>query len=140
MNYNALLMTTLQSLIGVGIAVLVPVLMKYILSKTSKENLVRYTAMANMVVLSVQQTMGSASLEERKKAAEGKLSTMTKGILNVDDIEQLIESAVFLMKQQFDLAVTETPTFSKAPSGVIPAVDHEIPKVPTQAPVESPVG
>jgi len=129
MDFHTLIFTALQSLIGVAIAVLVPVLVKFILSKTSKENLNKYMSLAALSVQAVQQSMGSASAEEKKKAAEVKLSVMVKGVLSAEEIDHLLESAVFLMKQNFDTAIV-------AP--VVP-VPVEVPIIPVVVPAVAPI-
>lgn len=106
---NALLMNTIQSLLSLGITALIPFLVKFVLSKTSKENLVKYTQMATIAVLAVEQTMGGAPVEVKKMAAETRLSSMLKGAINPDQIDHLLESSVFLMKQNYKTAVAAIP-------------------------------
>jgi len=136
MDFHTLIFTALQSLIGVAIAVLVPVLVKFILSKTSKENLNKYMSLAALSVQAVQQSMGSASAEEKKKAAEVKLSVMVKGVLSAEEIDHLLESAVFLMKQNFDTAIV-APVVPVAPVPV--AVPVEVPIIPVVVPAVVPI-
>jgi len=136
MDFHTLIFTALQSLIGVAIAVLVPVLVKFILSKTSKENLNKYMSLAALSVQAVQQSMGSASAEEKKKAAEVRLSAMVKGVLSAEEIDHLLESAVFLMKQNFDTAIVAPVVPAPA---LVPVPVAEVPIPPIVVPAVVPI-
>lgn len=96
-----LIIKALQTVIEVGMAVLVPIVIKYVLSKISENNLVRYMALAEMAVKMVQQTMDGVDNDTKKKAAMDKISQLTKGALSADEIEHLLEYAVYEMKNQY---------------------------------------
>lgn len=137
MNANALLFTGLQSLIGAAIAVLVPMLVKFLLSKTTKEDLNKYVQLANIAVLAVQQTIPDANAEDKKQAAVNKLSALTKGALTPDQVDHLIESSVFLMKQQFDTDVKNAPAQpNKAPIGFTSPAPASAPATTVEQPAK----
>lgn len=101
METHELIIKGLQALIEVGIAVLVPIVIKYVLTKISRDNLIRYITLAEMVVKTVQQTMGDADNEDKKSTAVDKLSKLTHGSLNSQEIEHLLEAAVFEVKKLY---------------------------------------
>lgn len=110
-------MNTIQSLLSLGVTALIPFLVKFVLSKTSKENLGKYTQMATIAVLAVEQTMGGAPVEVKKMAAEARLSTVLKGALTPEEIDHLLESSVFLMKQNYKTAIAAAPEVPVTPAG-----------------------
>lgn len=92
-----IIVQVLDYVISVGIAALVPIVIRYILTKTHKENLLKYASMAEIVVKALEQTMGVDSVA-KKTAAVSKLASMTNGKVSSDDINHLIESAVYNLK------------------------------------------
>lgn len=100
MDLHQLLLQTLQTLIEVGIAALVPIVIKWVFTKISLDQLVKYKALAQIAVAAVQQTMATADVLAKKDAAVQKLSQLTNGTLKPEEIDHLIEDAVFTLKQQ----------------------------------------
>lgn len=79
----------------------VPVLRQYIAHNVSSKELADAQKWAQIAVLAIQQTMGEAPGEERKKEAMNFLATVLSdnGIhLTVEQLSTLIESAVKIMK------------------------------------------
>ena len=100
MDTHAYIVQILQAVIGPAIVTLGPLAGKFLLSKTSAQNLARFGALAKMVVTAVEQTMPDAANEIKKATAASKLAAVTKGVLSEDDVSHLIESAVYDMKQE----------------------------------------
>ena len=85
--------------------------------------------------------MGSASAIEKKKAAEQRLSQMAKGAISGEQIDHLLESSVFMMKQEFDLAIAPVEPVPLTHDYSLDPVSLFVPiTVPVEAPVETPVG
>lgn len=77
--------------------------------------------MAKIAVAAVEQTMTDVHTDERKAAAERRLSQLTKGALTPEEIDHLIENAVFTLKQQIGHSVKAVqPAPEKAPIGFTP--------------------
>lgn len=79
----------------------IPVLRQFIAHNVSSKELADAQKWAQIAVLAIQQTMGEAPGEERKKEAMNFLATVLNdnGIhLTVDQLSTLIESAVKIMK------------------------------------------
>ena len=58
-------------------------------------------------------------MEEKKSAAEQKLSQITKGTLSAEEIDHLIENAVFILKQQIGRSMPASkPSPVNAPIGL----------------------
>lgn len=109
MNTHDLILQALQYLIEAGITVLIPFVIRFLLAHTSKENLAKYTQLAETVVMSIEQTMGAGNGAAKKAAAEAKLAQLLKGALSAEDIDHLIESAVFQMNKIWTDNVKTTP-------------------------------
>lgn len=97
MNANQLLINGLQDFIDAGIAVLVPVIIHYVLTKVSKAKLEKNAALALSIVKSLQAVCGT-NIDIQKIASE-KFSTLTKGKLSADAISHLIGSAMYEIKR-----------------------------------------
>lgn len=72
-------------------------------TKTKTDQLIQLKALAQIAVVAVEQTMADAHMDEKKAAAVQKLSDLTKGALKPDEIDHLIEDAVFTLKTRLDL-------------------------------------
>jgi len=121
MDVHALVLQLLQALIELGIAVLVPMVIKWVFTKISLGNLVKYKSLAQFAVAAVEQTMKEAHMGEKKAAAEKKLSDLTKGALRPEEIDHLVEDAVFTLKQQIGHSVAQIQRApEKAPIGFVP--------------------
>ncbi len=107
MNTNTLLVQVLQYVIELGIGVLVPVLVKFVMSKIGTEQLLQAKSYAAVAVAAVEQTMSSADGQAKKTAAVKKLSDLTKGALKPEDIDHLIEDAVFTLSKQIGHTVQQ---------------------------------
>lgn len=107
MDSHELILKGLQALIEVGIAILVPIVIRYVLTKISKDNLIRYITLAEMVVKAVQQTMGDVDNEQKKATAFNKLLELTHGTLSSQEVEHLLEAAVFEVKKQYKAEVVK---------------------------------
>jgi len=103
-----IVLKTLQYTIEAAIAILVPIVIRYVLTKTSRENLAKYVTIAEFVVKAVEQMYGGGNGSVKKSAAATKLSEMTKGKLSADDIYHLIEAAVFEMNKDIKQAIETT--------------------------------
>lgn len=97
MNAQQLLLNGFQDFINAGIAVLVPIVIQYILTKVSKTKLEKNAALALSIVKSLQ-TIGVLDVDIQNLASE-KLSALTKGKLKADDINHLIGSAMYEIKK-----------------------------------------
>lgn len=93
MNAQQLLLNGFQDFINAGIAVLVPIVIQYILTKVSKTKLEKNAALALSIVKSLQ-TIGVLDIDIHKLASE-KLAALTKGKLKAEDINHLIGSAMY---------------------------------------------
>lgn len=97
MNVQQLLLNGFQDFINAGIAVLVPIVIQYILTKVSKTKLEKNAALALSIVKSLQ-AIGVLDVDIQNLASE-KLSSLTKGKLKADDINHLIGSAMYEIKK-----------------------------------------
>lgn len=97
MNAQQLLINGLQDFIDAGIAVLVPVIIHYVLTKVSKAKLEKNAALAVSIVKSLQ-TIGVLDVDIQKLASEN-LAALTKGKLRAEDISHLIGSAMYEIKK-----------------------------------------
>lgn len=90
----------LLQLIEIGITFLVPIVVKFVLTKVQIDKLAQAKAYASIAVAAVEQTMSTADAQAKKDAAIKKLSELTKGALSPEEIDHLVEDAVFNLKQQ----------------------------------------
>lgn len=108
LDTHALIMQLLQTAIELGIGVLVPVLVKFVVTKMGTDKLVQAKAYTAIAVAAVQQTMATADAQTKKAAAMQKLADLTKGALKPQDIDHLVEDAVFTLKQQIGYSVKQS--------------------------------
>jgi len=106
---NDIILNILQYIIQAAIAILVPIVIRFVLTKTSRENLEKYVTIAEFVVKAVEQMYGGGNGSVKKSAAAAKLSEMTNGKLSTDDIYHLIEAAVFEMNKSLKQAIETMP-------------------------------
>ncbi|KNY30032.1 phage holin [Pseudobacteroides cellulosolvens] len=104
-----IILKTLQYIIEATIAILVPIVIRFVLTKTNKENLSKYVTIAEFIVKAVEQIYGGGNGSAKKSAAVTKLSQMTKGKLSTDDLHHLIEAAVFEMNKDLKQAIKAIP-------------------------------
>lgn len=112
--FHDIFLKSLQYLIEVAIAILVPIVIRFVLTKTNKENLLKYVTIAGTVVKAVEQIYGGGNGNSKKSAAVTKLSQMTKGKLSTDDIHHLIEAAVFEMNKDLKHALMTIPDMKES--------------------------
>lgn len=148
MDTHALLMQLLQTLIELGIGVLVPVCVKFVMTKMKTDQLVQSKAYAAIAVAAVEQTMGTADAQAKKAAAIQKLADLTKGALKPNDIDHLIEDAVFTLNKQIGSSVAQVKAAqeqapaknpigfaSQQPAAAAPEATPAEPSAPAAAPV-----
>lgn len=92
-----LLLNGLVDLIDAGIAILVPVVVHYVFTKTKKHKFEMYSAIAKSAVSATLQSTGVTE-EAFKNEAAKRLSLLTKGKVKADLISHLIEAAMTELK------------------------------------------
>jgi len=118
--FNDIMLKILLCIIEAAIAILVPIVIRFVLTKTSRENLEKYVKISEFVVKAVEQMYGGGNGSVKKSAAAAKLSEMTNGKLSTDDIYHLIEAAVFEMNKSLKQAI-ETMPDTKDAKKVLPS-------------------
>jgi phage holin, LL-H family len=100
MDTHALIFQLIQTVIELGIGLLVPFAVKFLMTKIQINKLIQNQAYAAIVVKAVQQTMDTTDAQTKKEEAVKRLSTLTKGTLSPEEIDSLIHDAVFTLKKQ----------------------------------------
>ena len=140
LDTHALLLQLLQTVLELGIGILVPVAFKFLMTKINMNKLVQNKAYASIAVQAVQQTMASSDAEAKKTDAERRLSALSKGALSPDEIDSLLHDAVFTLKQQIGHSVQQmqaAPAPQKQPIGFVQPAPTAAPEV-APAPAASP--
>jgi len=88
------LLTILVQIVVVAVGGFV---IQYIKSKIGEEKLKLYLSYAKTVVTSVEQTIGGGHGVDKKQEAVQALKNITKGKLSDEQIDRLIEAAVYEM-------------------------------------------
>lgn len=99
MNAHDLLLQGIQYLMEAGIATLVPFVINLLIHKIGLAKFQRDQLVAALIVKSIQETMGPGNGADKKAVVEQVLSNKLKGALTPADINHLIQSAVYDMKQ-----------------------------------------
>jgi len=127
----------MKELVMQGLAVLVQLVVlavagfsiNFLRVKTGNEKFSKLLGYAKMAVASVEQSMGPGSGTEKKKAVEDFIFSKLGGKLSLPEINHLIESAVYEMKQVFNSTNASAP----APNITQP----EISQAPTEQVIDT---
>lgn len=92
-----LIMQGLTALVQIIVLIVAGYVLKFLAAKVGAVNLGKYKEFAKIAVTAVEQVLGAGTGEMKKRAAEEFLSNKLGGALSVNDIDKLIEAAVFEM-------------------------------------------
>ncbi len=87
------------SVVSLVITIVGGYLVGYLKKSIGNVKLKEYYTMAKTIVMSIEQTKGSLMGEEKKKLAVDKLVQVSNGKLNGEEIDRLIEAAVYEIKK-----------------------------------------
>ena len=94
-----LLAELLTVLIQILILIVGGYAIQYIRAKIGEQNLKVYCSLAKTVVTAIEQTIGGGHGADKKQEAVQVLKNFTKGKLTDEQIDKIIEAAVYEMKQ-----------------------------------------
>lgn len=94
-----IIMNILLGLIQLAVLMVSGFVSKYLREKYGAEVLKKYAGLAKIAVLAIEQTMQGADGTAKKRSVEEYLSRAIGGKLSAEDIDKLIEAAVFEMNQ-----------------------------------------
>ncbi|WP_373599623.1 phage holin [Paraclostridium bifermentans] len=89
----------LLSIVSLVITIVGGYLVGYLKRAIGTTKLKEYYSIAKTIVMSIEQTQGTLIGEEKKKLAVDKLIQVTNGKLNEEEIDRLIEAAVYEIKK-----------------------------------------
>lgn len=92
-------MELLLSIVSLVITIVGGYSISYLKRAIGSTKLREYYSIAKTIVMSIEQTQGTLIGEEKKKIAIDKLVKATNGKLNEEEIDRLIEAAVYEMKK-----------------------------------------
>lgn len=94
------IMYVLMGLVQLAVLIVGFFASKYLYEKYRTDILQKYTGLAKKTVLAIEQTMQGADGTAKKRSAEEYLSRVIDGKLSGEDIDKLIEAAVYEMNQK----------------------------------------
>jgi hypothetical protein len=72
----------------------------YLIKKTSSEKLKVFLGFTKMAVMAAEQTLGAGTGEAKKQLVSATLSKKFRGQITTEEIEHLIEAAVYELNQE----------------------------------------
>ena len=105
-----LIMQVLTGLIQLAILGGLGYLMRFLAAKVGETNLKKYYDIAKIAVNAIEQTMGGQSGANKKQEVIAYIQKIIGNRLSAEEIDKLIEAAVFEMKLVMkDYSTTKTP-------------------------------
>jgi LL-H family phage holin len=111
-----IIMNILLGLVQLAVIIVSGISTKYLYGKNSSESLQKYTDIAKTAVYAIEQTMQGADGTAKKRSVEEYLSRVIGKKLSGEEIDKLIEAAVFEMNQLITDKNTKITTLDKVPT------------------------